>query len=259
MITKLHKLAVVTGGSKGLGKALTRALASQNIRVIIVGRNEASLAEVRAINPQLIKSIQADLSNSDSWASLASELAGEQVDYLVHCASSIDPIGKLENLNYEDWTRSMRVNLDTPIFLTLQLKKLLSKKARILFVSSAFAYCPVVGISPYCASKAGLSITRQILSMESPETLFASVLPGMMDTEMQRKMRGSEASDLSSVDYFNRAEKNGDLIDPETSASFVSWILTGTVDDQFADQEWNIDDVEHIGLWRRSKSRVDYH
>jgi benzil reductase ((S)-benzoin forming) len=259
MIRKLHKLAVITGGSAGLGKALCHGLASQNIRVIIIGRNEAALAEVKAFNPQLIKFICADLSNSDSWKTVASEMAGEQIDYLVHCASSIDPIGKLDNVNYEDWSRSLRINLDAPIFLTMQLKTLLVKNARVLFVSSAFAYCPVVGIGAYCASKAGLSIARQILSMEKHDSLFASVLPGMMDTQMQLKIRESDAAELSSVDYFNRAKKNGDLIDPETSASFVSWVLTRTGDELYADQEWNIDDVEHIGLWRKNHSRIDYH
>jgi benzil reductase ((S)-benzoin forming) len=259
MIRKLHKLAVITGGSSGLGKALSHALASQNIRVIIIGRNEASLAEVKALNPQLIDPLCADLSDSDSWAQVASKLAGEQIDYLVHCASSIDPIGKLHDLNYEDWARSMRVNLDAPLFLTIQLKALLVKSARVLFISSAFAYCPVMGIGAYCASKAGLSITRQILSMENHDSLFASVLPGMMDTGMQLKMRESDASQLASVDYFNRAKKNGNLIDPETSASFITWVLTGTSDELYADQEWNIDDLEHIGFWRRSSARIEYH
>jgi benzil reductase ((S)-benzoin forming) len=259
MIRKLQKLAVITGGSKGLGKALAHALVSRNIRVIIIGRSEASLAEVKAFNPQLITSICTDLSRSDSWADLAVQLADEQIDYLIHSASSIDPIGKIEDAHYEDWAKSIRINLDAPLFLTTALKALLVKNARILFVSSAFAYCPVVGISAYCASKAGLSIARQILSMENRQSLFASVLPGMMDTDMQLKIRESDASKLSSVDYFNRAQKNGDLIDPETSASFILWILTGTDDELYADQEWNIDDVEHIGLWRKSNTRIDYH
>lgn len=259
MTENCDRLAVVVGGSRGLGKSVAMHLASREMSVVVVGRDRAALEEVKAANDQYIDTVCLDVSLPESWGKLVHHLKGKRVDFLVHSASSVEPLSQLNKTSYSDWTEAFRLNVDAPVFITLSLQKNLHKDSRVLFISSSSAYLPIAGMGAYCSSKAALSMIGSIFSMEKCIGGYASFLPGLMDTNLQKKMRESSPEQLPAVEFFRKEYKNKELSDPQVSASFIEWLLLGVDNDTFKDQEWNIEDTEHLQMWKSQQSQFEHH
>jgi NAD(P)-dependent dehydrogenase (short-subunit alcohol dehydrogenase family) len=186
---------LITGGSKGLGAALGRALARRGARVVLVARGspdlEKAAAAIRAQGGEA-HALAADVGDKAAVYALcgaAAALVGP-IDLLIHDASTLGrvPLRPLLDTACEDLERVLAVNLVGPFRLTKAIagSMALRRRGLVVFLSSDAAVVPYAGWGAYGVSKAALDHLGRIWAEELRDTGvgFLSVDPGEMDTEM---------------------------------------------------------------------------
>lgn len=242
---KHSKFALITGASSSLGKVIASIMAENGIVVFALGSNKAALMSLKNTYPDTIKILNYDLSDSKSWKKISYELNGFQLNYVIHAATSTDPIRSLEQTDYDSWMKIMAINLHAPIFLTRALlANSLSLKSRILFISSAGAQVPIAGFGAHCISQAGLEMARKIMSVENKPYLLASFVPNLMDIKMHNHIKASTKYFGQGIDYFFNTEERESLDKLTLYAECIYSLLTKTSDEDFTDDVWDLDDFE---------------
>ncbi|KTC86318.1 SDR family NAD(P)-dependent oxidoreductase [Legionella brunensis] len=246
---------VVTGGGSGIGRALAQVLAKRGKKVLVVGRREELLKETAAFSP-LISFFCADISTDEGRQKLATLLQPAiSIEGLIHNAGTIEPIAPIANIDESSWQQTLATNLNAPLFLTqLLLSKL--KHGRVLHIGSGAAYFPVTGWAAYCVSKAALSMLTRCWQLESPNVAFASVMPGIIDTDMQALIRGAQFMDEEKRHFFHVLKAEGRLLTTETVALFLNWLLLELDKEQFISKEWDIYDKSHHQFWLSPPHKV---
>lgn len=189
------KSAIVTGGSRGLGRALGLALARAGARVVLVARHAEPLRSVVAgINAAggEAHAVVTDLADQDAAAALAGQAAAlvGPVDILVNNASTLGPVPLrlLLDTDCEDLERALAVNLVGPFRLTKAIagSMVLRGTGTIVNVTSDAAREPYPSWGAYGASKAALEQMGRIWAAELDGTgvRVVTVDPGEMDTVM---------------------------------------------------------------------------
>lgn len=189
--------ALVTGASRGLGRALAAALAARGARVAMVARGEEALAEaaeaIRAAGGDA-HAVPADVADKASiypLVGLAQDRVGP-IDVLVHAASSLGPtpLGELSTLACEDLEAVLAANLVGPFRLTRALVGGMVARGRgtIVFVSSDAAVEAYPRWGAYGASKAAADHLARIWAaeLEGGAVRVVAFDPGEMDTAMHR-------------------------------------------------------------------------
>lgn len=239
---------VVTGGGSGIGKALAHALAVRNKAVLIVGRQEQSLIDAASFSP-LINYLRADVSTHEGRHQIALHLNNEQrISGLIHNAGIIDPILPITVIDQAVWRQIMATNVEAPLFLTQLLNNRLHN-SRVLHIGSGAAYFPVAGWAGYCVSKAALSMLTRCWQLESENVAFASVMPGIIDTNMQAKIRNASHMDPEKIDFFKGLQQKNQLLSSDTVASFLCWLLLDIDTANYVSKEWDIYDKTHHHEW----------
>ncbi|MBI1363033.1 MAG: SDR family oxidoreductase [Proteobacteria bacterium] len=177
------KVALVTGGSRGIGKAIAKELRNAGAEVIISGTNVDALKETAAeIGARYIA---ADLSDSAQVDRLAQEAGA--VDILVNNAG-ITRDGLFIRQSDDAWNDVLRVNLDAAVRLTRALLPAMSKKnwGRIINISSIVAHMGNVGQTNYITSKAAITGFTKGLAKEIARkgVTVNCVAPGFIHTDM---------------------------------------------------------------------------
>jgi NAD(P)-dependent dehydrogenase (short-subunit alcohol dehydrogenase family) len=157
------KVALVTGGSKGLGKAMARGLVEAGADVVISSRHEnelrPALEEVLHGTGRRGIFVVADMARRDDVRRLASTALEKmgRVDILVNNAGTNTP-QPIDEIKDEDWDRVMEINLHSIMVLTRALVPQMKarKWGRIIHISSVMALVANAGRDTYCASKAAL-------------------------------------------------------------------------------------------------------
>jgi len=226
---------VVTGASKGLGRALALALAGHGYPVLALARPSTELDEIGGLLASLApgsRSIECDLSNPTSIANAAS-LISQQTTFiagLVHNAGAIAPVKPLDKVDASDWAHSIQVNLVGVQDLTQRIYPLLGgeHQSRITVISSGASLRPIESWSAYCVSKAGLDMWSRCVAEEGRESNISSVsvAPGIVDTGMQTEIRSTPAEDFPSLQSFIDLHANGDLARSEDVAAQLMPLVT---------------------------------
>lgn len=248
-------MIIVTGGGSGIGRALTHALAERGERVLIIGRRAQALQETAA-DSELIETLAADVSEESGRQRILERLKNEPVlKALVHNAGIIEPITPLSKVSLPDWRQIMTTNVEAPLFLS---QKILASfnNLRILHVGSGAAHFPVKAWGPYCTSKAALSMLTRVWQEECPDLAIASIMPGIIDTDMQAVIRHSDMMDPAKHEFFMDLKAKGQLLDCATVAAFISWLLLDVSPDEYRSQEWDIYDTQHHDRWLKPPHRV---
>jgi NAD(P)-dependent dehydrogenase (short-subunit alcohol dehydrogenase family) len=246
---------LITGGGSGIGRALARALVRRDKQVLVIGRREDALAETAAFSSQ-ISILSADVSTTLGRNKIVAQLEQiEALEGLIHNAGVIEPILPIQSLDETAWLRVMSTNLNAPLFLTQSLRNKLNQ-GRVLHIGSGAAYFPVAGWSAYCVSKAGLSMLTRCWQLENPDFAIASVMPGIIDTEMQDFIRKAECMEKEKRDFFVRLHNEKKLLSVETVAEFLTWLLLDLESAQYASKEWDIYDKSHHQFWLKAPQEV---
>lgn len=239
---------LITGGGSGIGRALAHALASRKKEVLIVGRREQALAETASFSP-LISYFSADVSTAEGRQAISDYLQKfSSIEGLVHNAGIIEPIVPLASMDEVSWQKIIATNLNAPLFLTQALMPQL-EQGRVLHIGSGVAYFPVAGWSGYCVSKAALAMLTRCWQLEKPNFAVASVMPGIIDTDMQTLIRHAKFMDSQKRDFFEVLHRQNKLLSTDTVALFLSWLLLDVEKSLYLSKEWDIYDKSHRQAW----------
>jgi 3-oxoacyl-[acyl-carrier protein] reductase len=203
MLEKLQlegRVAVVTGGSGGLGMAIAIALAEAGANIVVNGRRaeagEQTVVEVRKIGREAVF-IKADVTKTDEINNLMSKAIEQwgRVDILANCAGIVkSETGEstsvsrkpLWELTDEEWHMGMDTNLSGAFFCTRAISKHMAerKSGRIINISSGFGYRGLKNAFMYTAAKAGLITLTMSLSLTLAEygINVNSIAPGLFRT-----------------------------------------------------------------------------
>ncbi len=189
-------VGIVTGASRGLGLALSRALAERGWRLVVDARGAEALADATGELGGVV-GIPGDVADPEHRAALV-EAAGAPIDLLVNNASLLGPSPQPALADYPlpELARVYEVNLLAPLALVQLALPRLAAGAAILDVTSDAAVEPYEGWGGYGSSKAALEQLTAILAAEHPQLRVYSVDPGDMRTRMhQDAFPGEDISD----------------------------------------------------------------
>jgi len=191
--------AIVTGASRGLGLALTRALAERRWALVIDARAAGPLELARTELAELtdVTAVAGDVADPAHRARLV-EAAGAEIDLLVNNASALGPSPQPQLADYPlpELDRVYRVNVHAPLALVQLALPRLTPGARIVNVTSDAAVEAYAGWGGYGSSKAALEQLTSILAAERPDLHVYAVDPGDMRTQMQQDaFPGEDISD----------------------------------------------------------------
>ena len=186
------RIALVTGASRGIGRACALALGKAGAQVLVhYGRAEseadAVVAEIRLLGGRADK-LAADLALKDGPHQLAKQvrgIVGERLDILVANAgiSSASPI---EQTTVDDFDNLYAVNVRAPYFLVQQLLPMMGKDSSITLISSLAAHAVVGNLSAYAATKGAVAtMVKHFAAALGPKGIRVNaVAPGVVETEM---------------------------------------------------------------------------
>jgi len=199
------RTALVTGASRGLGRALATALADRGWRLVLDGRDPDRLASAVAglPHPDLVTAVPGDVADPEHRAALAAAV-GPRLDLLVNNASDLgpSPLPMLADLRPEEFLRVLTVNTVAPLALVQAvLPALRNANGTVVDISSDAAVEPYAGWGGYGASKAALDQLTAVLAVENPGLRVFAVDPGDMNTDMhQAAFPGEDISDRPAPD-----------------------------------------------------------
>jgi NAD(P)-dependent dehydrogenase (short-subunit alcohol dehydrogenase family) len=195
-----NKIALVTGASRGLGRATAARLAEAGARVIVhysASRDaaESIAAEIRG-KGGTADLIGADLSAADGAHKLAAAVRAlgiEKLDILVNNAG-VGTFSSIEEQSVEEFDRLFAVNVRSPYFLVQQLLPLLAEGSSVIFLSSVVARVAFEGTSAYSATKGAIEvITRNLAAELGPRGIRVNAIaPGAIETDMAESFLGTE-------------------------------------------------------------------
>jgi len=187
-----NRTALITGASRGIGRACAIRLAEAGVRVVLAARNreklEAVAAEVRALGREAFV-VEIDMASADSVREAVARASKEfgRIDILVNNAA-ITKDGLALRMKPEDWDLVLRTNL-SGAFLAIQqvLRGMMSERwGRIVNITSVVGEAGNPGQANYVSAKAGLvGLTKAIAQeMASRNITVNAVAPGFIDTDM---------------------------------------------------------------------------
>jgi NAD(P)-dependent dehydrogenase (short-subunit alcohol dehydrogenase family) len=192
--------ALVTGASRGLGRALATELNRSGWRVVADGRDADRLAATVAAlpHPDLVTPVPGDVADPAHREELA-RAVGDRLDLLVNNASDLgpSPLARLADLTPDRFQRLLAVTTVAPLALFQSVRDaLVAARGRVLDVSSDAAVEAYEGWGGYGAAKAALDQLTAVLAVEHPELRIYAVDPGDMATDMQQAaFPGEDISD----------------------------------------------------------------
>ena len=223
----MSKLAIISGGSKGLGAALVDLYQHQGFSVVELSRTgqSASSVSVDLAQPQ-----QVVTAVSERFAQLSQQTYDEII--LFNNAGVISPIGAVADKALDDIVANINVNFTSAILLIRAFAEAFQEHncpKTIVNISSGAALHGIYGWSLYCGAKAGIEHFVRTVAIEQAEQPHpiktVNVGPGIIDTGMQQAIRDSSAADVPGVDRFRSFKESGALRSPETVAAAVGRIL----------------------------------
>lgn len=229
------KKAIVTGSTKGIGKAIALSLASEGCQVVVTGRDkeqlETTVQEIKKASGTIAYPIRIDLQKEGSAEQLLQigiEILGD-VDILVNNAG-IWPTSYVTDMQKDEFEKTMYLNLEVPYILSRNAANYFlqeKKKGKIIhIVSQAAFHGSTTGHAHYAASKAGLVafMISQAREVAKYGININAVAPGMVDTDMVRD------NVLKNEEYYKNRIPVGRLARPEEIANIVTFLASEKAD-----------------------------
>lgn len=197
MTTLTGKTALVTGASRGIGRAIALALAKSGARVLVHFGSAEDAADsvveaIRAANGQADK-VAADLRAADGPHKLAKQvraLVGDRLDIVVANAG-ISKAATIEETTVQNFEDLFAVNVRAPYFLVQQLLPVLGEGSSVVLLSSLAAHSAVTNLSAYAATKGAIdTLVRHFASALGERGIRVNAIaPGVVETDMSNFAR----------------------------------------------------------------------
>jgi benzil reductase ((S)-benzoin forming) len=221
-------LYIVTGHTKGLGRALAELLgARSDVELVALGR---------APDGPIPGGVQLCLDLADLRALAAAfDRVQERIGakryakaVLINNAGVIAPIGRIDRVEEAELERALAVNFTAPILVMRRFLVATASCAdvrRVINISSGAARRPIFGWGAYCGAKAGIDMVSRVLALEAQAARtgveVVSVAPGVIDTPMQGVVRSATAEEFADVERFRQMKAAGELRDPAAVAADI--------------------------------------
>lgn len=205
MTTLSGKTALVTGASRGIGRASALALAQQGAQVLVhygqgAAEAEAVVAEIRKAGGRA-EAVAADLAGADGAHKLAKQvraIVGDRLDILVANAGASKAVS-IEETTVEDFDRLFAINVRAPYFLVQQLLPIICNGSSIILLSSLAARAAVGTITAYAATKGAVStlVTHFAALLGGRGIRVNAVAPGVVATDMSSFVKTETGRDYT--------------------------------------------------------------
>jgi 3-oxoacyl-[acyl-carrier protein] reductase len=214
MVELYRKVAIITGGSRGIGAAAAAALAGAGASVMLVARDGAAASrvadEIARENGQA-HGTSCDVADYASVEAMVEETHRRfgYPDILVNNAGVIEPIALFAESDPAAWRRNIEVNLIGAYnVLRATMPHMIERRSgTVINVSSGAAHRPLEGWGAYCSAKAGLAMLTNAITLETAASGIRvfGLSPGVIDTEMQGQIRASGVNRISQIPRTNLA------------------------------------------------------
>jgi NAD(P)-dependent dehydrogenase (short-subunit alcohol dehydrogenase family) len=234
------KTALVTGASRGIGRATALALAKAGAQVLVhysQGRQEAEIvAEDIRLAGGRAETIGADLSTPDGPHRLAArvrEIVGDRLDIVVANAG-VAKATPIEETTVEDFDRLFAVNVRAPFFLVQQLLPILQEGSTVVLVSSLAARTSVGTLSAYAATKGAIdTLVKHFAAALGPRGIRVNaVAPGVVQTDMSSFTKTDAGRDftlgIQSLKRLAEPDDIGDVI-AFLASDQARWVTGDTI------------------------------
>jgi NAD(P)-dependent dehydrogenase (short-subunit alcohol dehydrogenase family) len=221
---------LVTGGSRGIGRATAEALAARGWRVTLLARDERVLESCREELPgDGHEAIALDVADEHAWERLRPTF--EDVHGLVCAAAVLEPVGPIGSYTAAAFRRTMEVNvIGTLLAIAACLPGLRANRGGVVTFSGGGATAPLRRFDAYAASKAAVVRLTVNLALELADdgVRLNCVAPGFVATEIHESTLAA-GPELAGVDYFERtrAELEHGGVPASEAAELVCQLLEG--------------------------------
>jgi len=189
-------VAIITGGGRGIGRAIALELANRGYRLALASRNQKELEAVAA-QAQTAIAVPADVTRVDDVQMLVDKTLASfgRVDAVVNNVG-LAPVAKVDELSVEQWHAVINTNLSSAFYLARVVWGTFKEQRSgcIVNISSMASRDPLPGFLAYGAAKAGLNLLSLVLAREGAEHGIRSyaIAPGAVETSMFRRMVSKE-------------------------------------------------------------------
>ena len=222
-------LTLLTGASRGLGRAVAEQLLARGHHVLALSRQPADLPVPPGAR---LTSWAVDLSDAKPVAQrlthwLAAQDPGTlQSATLINNAGVVSQLAPLSDVSADDLVNALRVGLEAPTLLTaafLRATAAWTVPRKVVLVSSGLGRRAMAGSASYCAAKAGLDHLARAVALEEAAkphgARIVSLAPGVIDTDMQVQLRNADAALFPDREAFIGLKTGGRLDSPAAAAA----------------------------------------
>jgi NAD(P)-dependent dehydrogenase (short-subunit alcohol dehydrogenase family) len=232
-------LVIITGASRGLGRALAVQLSSAEHSLLTIARHpDPTLGTEAAARGATIEQWALDVAHDGGVAARLETWLhpkdGQRYSSatLINNAGLLGTVGPVEHMGSDELAAVLRVNLEAPMALTgafLRATAAWSCPRKVLNVSSGAGRNPIAGWAAYCASKAGLDHFSRVTALDEARKAngarIVSLAPGVIDTAMQSQLRASDEAGFPDKQRFLDLHANAQLATPDGAAQKIAAFL----------------------------------
>lgn len=228
-----RRVAMVTGATSGIGRAVAKRFAAAETHTIIIGRNQTALATVQKEITDAggaCETLGIDVTAADEVAAAVESAVNNagRLDVLVNAAGHISS-GTIENTALSAWDAMMNVNLRSVFHLMQLAAPHLSKtKGNIVNISSVTGLRSFPGVLAYCVSKAGVDQLTRCAALElAPKGVRVNAVnPGVVVTEIHKRGGMNEDAYAQFLEHSKTTHPIGRVGTPEEVAELVFYLAS---------------------------------
>jgi len=238
-----QSLYIVTGASRGMGAAIAEQLIAPGHTLLCISRGTSDTQRAKAAQADaMLEQWSRDLADApavadevDTWLrSFDAQRFDEAA--LINNAGVITRVGPMDECSSAELSSALRVGLESAMLLTAAFlratrpwKAMRAGRVKVLNISSGLGRRAMAGSAPYCAAKAGMDHFSRAAALDEAHRAathgggakIVSLAPGVIDTDMQTQLRGSDPAGFPDKGNFVGLHQSGQLTSPHDAAARV--------------------------------------